>query len=74
MKKNEGTADRIIRAVLGVVALVAGYIVSPWFYIVAALALITAATGFCGLYKLIGVTTCPVKKGNSPVDEQTPQS
>ncbi|MFP4645000.1 MAG: DUF2892 domain-containing protein [Spirochaetales bacterium] len=67
MNKNEGTTDRIIRAIAGVVALaVAGVLGGAWWILgaVGGVLLVTAATGFCGLYTLIGVSTCPVKRSS----------
>jgi hypothetical protein len=60
MKQNESTTDRVIRAIVGVVLIGIG-----WFYlgnntlgivldVVGVVALFTAATGFCLLYKLFG--------------------
>lgn len=62
MKKNVGTVDRIIRVVLGVAFVVLGILVSPWFYLPAAIALVTAGLGFCGLYTLFGISTCKVEE------------
>lgn len=56
-EKNEGKIDRIIRVIIGVVFIVLGYMYSPWLYIIAAIALVTAATGFCCAYKLFGINT-----------------
>lgn len=60
MKQNESTTDRVIRAIVGVVLIWIG-----WFYlgnntlgivldVIGVVALFTAATGFCLLYKLFG--------------------
>ena len=60
MKQNESTTDRVIRAIVGLVLIGIG-----WFYlgnntlgivldVVGVVALFTAATGFCLLYKLFG--------------------
>ncbi|MBI5806334.1 DUF2892 domain-containing protein [candidate division TA06 bacterium] len=61
MKRNESTADRIIRAIIGIALLVFGFIVTGilhWVLLAAGiLALFTAITGFCGLYKLLGIST-----------------
>ena len=59
MKVNESPVDRIIRAVVGVVLLGLGvFVVHGWVGIVLAVlgvvALFTAATGFCLLYRLFG--------------------
>lgn len=67
MKKNVGTADQIIRIAIAAVA--AGLIITKtltgtWAIvagIVGAAMLITAVTGFCGLYKVFGMSTCPAK-------------
>ncbi len=67
MKKNVGTADQIIRIVIAAVA--AGLIITKtltgtWAIvvgIVGAAMLITAVTGFCGLYKIFGMSSCPAK-------------
>jgi len=56
MKQNESTADRIIRAVAGVVLLVlgfAGILTGVWAIVVDILGvilLVTSAIGFCPLY------------------------
>ena len=65
---NVGMADRIVRAVAGVIlgalylsGLVQGMLATV--VLIAALAMLTtAALGFCGLYTLLGITTCPLKK------------
>jgi len=67
MVRNEGTTDRIIRAVLGVIFLALGFfafsgILSIVFYIVGTIALLTAATGFCLIYRLFGASTCPMQQ------------
>lgn len=67
MKQNVGTVDRVVRIV---VALVLGVLVltgqvSGVLAIVlgvAAVALLaTALIGFCGLYTVLGISTCPRK-------------
>jgi hypothetical protein len=60
--KNESSLDRIIRAVLAVVFFILGYsvftgVLSIVAYVLAIVMLITAATGFCLLYKLFGINT-----------------
>ena len=59
MKMNEGTIDRVVRIVLGVVLLYIGIMVvgGAWgivLDVIGAVALITGATGFCLLYRLFG--------------------
>jgi len=60
--KNEGKTDRIVRFFLGLVFLILGFTVftgtlSTVAYVLGVIMLITAATGFCGLYKLLGINT-----------------
>lgn len=61
--KNEGTLDRSIRVVLGLVLLSLVFIgpQTPWAWI-GIVPLITGIVGFCPLYKVIGLNTCPLKK------------
>jgi uncharacterized membrane protein len=62
MKRNESNADRILRAVLGVALVGGGLLAGGWaalmLYVIAAILLFTAATGFCPLYRLFGIDTC----------------
>jgi hypothetical protein len=66
MTTNEGTVDRSIRAVLGVVAAVGAVVVgigtAPGIVllVLAAILLVTAAVGFCPLYRVFGISTCRV--------------
>jgi hypothetical protein len=67
LKQNESSTDRIIRIIIGIVAVTAGFfwltgIVQVVAYILGAIALVTGIVGYCGLYALFGVSTCPVKK------------
>ncbi len=55
MKQNMGKTDRIIRAVVGLLAIIASFLVSTlaWqivLWVVAAIMLITASLGICLLY------------------------
>lgn len=59
MKSNENAIDRIIRIILGIALLAAGLLmvgpIKRVLLALAAIALITAATGFCLLYKIFGI-------------------
>ena len=57
MEKNVGKTDKIIRVTVAVIAAYLGYTISPWFYIITAIGLLTAATGFCALYPLLKINT-----------------
>jgi hypothetical protein len=60
--QNAGTVDRAIRVVLGLV-LLSLTLVGPQtlWGLVGLVPLITGAVGFCPLYKIIGLNTCPIK-------------
>ena len=63
MKPNVGGIDRILRLVLGLalIGLTLSGTIGVWGWL--GLVLVgTAAIGFCPLYPLIGLNTCPMKK------------
>ena len=68
MKTNVGTVDRIIRAAVGLAALLgafalgSGSIAFVLLMVVGAILLVTAAVGFCPLYRVLGISTCPVAR------------
>lgn len=68
MKKNMGTADRIIRSII---ALIAAYLyfsgivtgtLGIVLLVVAVIFLLTSLVSFCPLYTLVGLKTCPTKR------------
>jgi hypothetical protein len=66
MTTNESTLDRVIRVVLALAGVVAAFVVGATsgpgvaLLVVATVLLVTAATGFCPLYKVLGISTCRV--------------
>lgn len=66
MKNNEAGWDRAIRVVLGL-SLLALTVVGPqtWLGLLGLVPLATGIGGFCPLYRLLGVSTCPVQKSES---------
>jgi hypothetical protein len=66
MRHNENTIDRVVRLVVAAaaVALAAvlgfGTVGGIIALVVAAVMVVTAAVGFCPLYALFGVSTCPL--------------
>ncbi len=63
MKKNVGKVDRIIRLVIGLALVVLALYWGCWFTgIVGVAFLFSAAVGWCGLYKVLGISTCKIKK------------
>ena len=63
MKANVGGIDRILRIVAGLVliALTLTGAIGVWGWLGVVL-VGTAAIGFCPLYPLLGINTCPAKK------------
>ena len=61
MKKNVGTTDKIIRIVLGLGIAGTGIYFQSWWGLLAIVPLTTAFISFCGLYALLGISTCPAK-------------
>ncbi len=65
-KPNESPVDRLIRAILGIVLLVVsisylgafkGNALGIVIFVISLVLLFTAATGFCLLYKVFGIST-----------------
>jgi fatty acid desaturase len=68
MKKNMGSADRIIRFILAAVVAVLYFTntitgtLGIVLLVLAGVFVLTSLIGFCPLYALVGLNTCPVKK------------
>lgn len=60
--RNEGTADRLLRILLGLVvlSLVFAGPKTSWGYL-GLIPLITGIVGYCPLYRLVGLNSCPRK-------------
>ena len=80
MKQNVGSTDKLVRYVIGVVAIVLAimpFVNESWgflggatvtaivFGIIAVIAIGTALTGFCALYSLFGISTCKIPEESS---------
>lgn len=69
MQTNESTVDRAIRLVIAVAAVAgafavgAGSVLGIVLFVVATIMLVTAAVGFCPLYRVFGLSTCKVPSG-----------
>ena len=66
LAKNMGQTDRIIRAIVGVIALIIFFTAAAgalkWIaLVVAVLMLATSAMGSCPPYALLGINTCKTK-------------
>jgi Protein of unknown function (DUF2892) len=62
MKRNEGTIDRILRVVVGSAILSLAFVgpQTPWGYL-GIVPLVTGLIGYCPVYAIFGLRTCPVK-------------
>lgn len=61
MTRNEGTIDRSLRVIVGLVliALAVTGTFSPWGWI-GIVPLLTGLVGICPIYSLVGINTCKV--------------
>lgn len=65
LKKNVGGIDRIARIILGILLIIAFFIVDGKYSYLYLLGIIPLATGLmqsCPLYSIFGISTCPMKK------------
>lgn len=62
MSRNEGTLDRALRVIAGLVliGLAATGTVGVWGYI-GVVPLLTGAIGMCPLYSVLGINTCKLR-------------
>lgn len=71
MQKNMGTLDRVIRLLIAAVAVFLFYngtlsgTVGIVALVVAAVFTLTSVVSFCPIYKLVGLSTCPVESKKS---------
>lgn len=66
MITNIGVVDRVVRVIIGLALLWYAIIAAPsgynWIGWIGVIPLATAITGWCPLYSILGVSTCPAKK------------
>jgi hypothetical protein len=64
MTRNEGTIDRVLRGIAGLVLLALAFfagLTGALYWIALAVGIVmlaTAVTGFCPAYRLLGLKTC----------------
>jgi hypothetical protein len=60
---NEGTIDRVLRVIVGLVLISLVFVgpQTPWGWI-GVVPLLTGVIGFCPAYRILGLSTCPMKK------------
>lgn len=63
MVKNMGSADKVIRIILGVVIIALGIYFQSLWGLIGILPLFTALVGWCPAYMPFGISTCKTKTG-----------
>jgi hypothetical protein len=64
MQVNIGSIDKTVRIVAGLVLLSLVFLLegkARWFGLIGVVPLVTAFTGFCPLYTVLGMNTCSKK-------------
>ncbi|WP_433988791.1 hypothetical protein SuNHUV7_25260 (plasmid) [Pseudoseohaeicola sp. NH-UV-7] len=62
MSRNEGTIDRALRVILGLVLLSLVFIgPQTWWGLIGLVPLVTGLMGSCPVYSMLGVNTCALK-------------
>jgi cadmium resistance protein CadD (predicted permease) len=63
MPRNEGTLDRALRIIVGLVLLALVFVGPKTMWgLIGLIPLITGLIGYCPLYQILGMNTCPIKK------------
>jgi hypothetical protein len=67
LAKNVGGIDRVLRIVVGL-ALITGFFLNAdgayrWLYLIGIVPLVTGLMQSCPLYSILGLSTCPMKRG-----------
>lgn len=57
MKPNVGTVDRVLRYIVGLAILGAGYYYKSWWGLVGLVPILTATIRFCPVYTPLGINT-----------------
>ena len=64
MTHNVGRLDRAVRVIIGLALLSLVFVLDTnarWFGLIGLVPLLTALTGNCPAYTLLGLSTCPLK-------------
>jgi hypothetical protein len=63
MEANVGSVDRVIRVLVGLALLSLLFVLNGnvrWLGLIGVVPLATAAFRFCPLYRMVGLSTCPL--------------
>ncbi len=64
MSRNEGTIDRTLRVILGLVLLSLVFVGPQTLWgLIGIVPLATGLIGNCPVYSILGISTCPAKNG-----------
>ncbi len=64
MSRNEGTIDRTLRVILGLVLLSLVFVGPQTLWgLIGIVPLATGLIGSCPIYSVLGISTCPAKNG-----------
>jgi len=69
MVRNVGSADKVVRYILGLIIIALGVYYKSWWGLIGLVPIVTALVNFCPLYSIIGVRT--VRKKSEPTDGST---
>lgn len=61
MTKNVGSADRVVRVILGLIIIALGLNFESWWGIIGIVPIFTALIGWCPAYLPFSITTCKTK-------------
>ena len=67
MKGNVGSADKIIRVIIGAAVIGAGVYYQSYWGAIGVIPLFTALVGWCPAYLPFGISTCSVKSEKSTI-------
>ncbi len=65
MKPNVGTIDRILRIAVGLALVAAAILLDhpyAWAGWIGVIPIVTGFAGFCPAYRLLGLSTCPLRR------------
>lgn len=64
MKTNEGTVDRTLRVIVGLAVLALFFVIegpNRYWALIGVVPVLTGLLGYCPVYSMLGLNTCPLK-------------
>ena len=62
MQCNIGRVEQVIRILVGLAILGAGWYYQSWWGLIGLIPLLTGFVRFCPLWRVLGISTCPTSK------------